>query len=81
MLIGQSLISATQNQGYVLKFQQYEVAEQSFISKFKQLPGDSNLFVPPGNNRMLDGATGSPGQFPYSERVLFACEWAGNCYD
>lgn len=57
ILIGQSLISSAQLNSVISQLQQYNVAADIFQQKFKQFPGDSNLFTPAGdNNKITDGS-------------------------
>lgn len=44
ILIGQSLVSSAKINAQVKQFQQMDIAVSQFRSKYKQLPGDSNLF-------------------------------------
>ena len=50
VLVGQSLIESAKIQGQVRQIQQYAIIVKSFKDKFKQIPGDSILFTPAGNN-------------------------------
>lgn len=50
ILIGQSLIQTATIQNEVRKIQQYSIALVNFRNKFRQEAGDSNLFIPRGNN-------------------------------
>ena len=50
ILVGQSLIDAARTQAAVRQLNQYGVAISTFKTKYKQLPGDSKLFTPIGNN-------------------------------
>jgi prepilin-type N-terminal cleavage/methylation domain-containing protein len=48
VLVGQSLIESVQINRLVSDLRQYEVAVTQFHGKFKQYPGDSSYFNPPG---------------------------------
>lgn len=50
ILVGQSLIDATRTTSQIKQLQQIDTAFYGFRTKFKQLPGDSNLFDVPGDN-------------------------------
>lgn len=50
ILVGQSLIDSTKINQAVRQIQQYDIAVSQFQNKFRQLPGDSNLFTLAGNN-------------------------------
>lgn len=50
ILVAQSLIDSTKIQSQIRQFQQFDIAINSFRSKFGQLPGDSSLFSGPGDN-------------------------------
>lgn len=53
ILVGQSLIKSAQIQGVVKQLSQYDIAIRVFRDKFRQWPGDSNLFPNPGNEDNL----------------------------
>ena len=56
ILVGQSLIASAKIQTYVRKLQQYEIANEQFVSKYKSMAGDSQYLTPAGNNnKILDG--------------------------
>lgn len=50
ILVGQSLIESAKIQGQIRQIQQYAIIVKTFRDRFKQLPGDSDLFTPAGNN-------------------------------
>jgi prepilin-type N-terminal cleavage/methylation domain-containing protein len=50
VLIGQGLMESARTVKLINNFRQYEVAFTGFKQKFKQLPGDSNLFNVKGDN-------------------------------
>lgn len=50
ILVGQSLIESAKIQGQIRQIQQYAIITKNFKDRFKQLPGDSDLFSPAGNN-------------------------------
>jgi len=50
ILVGKSLVEAAQINAVIRQLTQYDVAVNNFHSKFKQLPGDTNLLPHPGNN-------------------------------
>lgn len=46
------------------KLQQYEVANEQFISKYKSMPGDSPYLTPAGNNnKLIDGNGACSGKY------------------
>ena len=53
ILVGQSLIESANMQRAIRDLNQYSAAMNSFTTKFKQLPGDSGLFTPGGNNNRI----------------------------
>jgi len=53
VLVGQSLIESAKVSRFASDLRQYEIAVTQFYGKFKQYPGDSSFFTPPGN---ADGA-------------------------
>lgn len=53
ILAAQSMISTAKVTNIVSKSQQYEIAVMNFKTTYNQIPGDSDIFTPPGNN---DGA-------------------------
>ena len=50
VLVGQSLIESAKVSRFASDLRQYEIAVTQFYGKFKQYPGDSSFFTPPGNN-------------------------------
>ncbi len=50
ILVGQSLIDSAKINQAVRQIQQYDIAVSNFQERFRQLPGDSNLFADAGNN-------------------------------
>lgn len=50
ILASQSMISTTKIQKAVRQLQQYDTAIANFYTKYNQMPGDSNLFTPAGDN-------------------------------
>lgn len=50
ILVGQSLIESAKINKVVRQYQQYDAAISTFRTKYKQYPGDSNLFSVAGNN-------------------------------
>lgn len=60
ILVGQSLIDSVQINRLVSDLRQYEVAINTFYKKFKKYPGDSRVFIPPGDGDSMlgNGANG-----------------------
>lgn len=50
ILVGQSLIDSAQMNQAIRQIQQYDIAVSNFRERFRQLPGDSSLMIPAGNN-------------------------------
>lgn len=49
ILVGQSLIESTKMQSSIREIQQYDIAVQNFLTKYKSLPGDTKKLTPPGD--------------------------------
>lgn len=60
LLIGQSLIESAKINKLTSNLGQYEIATTQFRLKFKQIPGDSPSFTPPGDGN-LQFNSDSPG--------------------
>lgn len=59
ILIGQSLTDSAKTTRLARDLAQYEIATIQFHKKFKQVPGDSGYFTPPGNNdKMITSTAG-----------------------
>ena len=58
ILVGQSLIVSAQLNSVIRQLQQYNIAADTFQQKFKQFPGDSNLFTPAGDNSKIHDGSG-----------------------
>lgn len=50
ILVAQSMIKTSQINGIARQIAQYDAAIANFQTTYNQLPGDSNLFLLPGNN-------------------------------
>ena len=68
ILAAQSLIESVKITRQVSDLQQYNIVIRNFEEKFRQLPGDSILFQPPGNN---DGQFNSLGLQLTTESAAF----------
>lgn len=67
ILVSQSMINTTKIQKITRQLSQYDIAVVNFKTKFAQLPGDSTLFTPPGNNDKLVNQYNSGGwKYEYS---------------
>lgn len=81
ILIAQSLIEASKIQAQIHQLQQYDIAARGFKSKFRQIPGDSNMGFVNGNcnsswtgnnNGCLNDSNGvSPPQIMTYEPLIF----------
>lgn len=60
ILVARSMIDTVRAQKTITNLQQYEIATNNFKMRFKKYPGDSPLFVPPGNgdDTLVWGAAG-----------------------
>ena len=66
ILVAQSMIASAEVQGYVRKLQQYEAAIQLFKENYRQEPGDSTHFTPPGNGDGIINQSNCHSTAPYS---------------
>ncbi|MBL9177221.1 MAG: prepilin-type N-terminal cleavage/methylation domain-containing protein [Verrucomicrobiaceae bacterium] len=76
ILVAKSMVRTAKINAQIQQLQQFDIAVTQFREKFQQLPGDSSLFSPAGNNnRIIDGGDwwGGVAIFPW----LVATE-AGN---
>lgn len=55
ILVGQSLVESAKIKAQIQQLQQYDIAAQSFLNKFKRIPGDTN------RNGVLEFSTNSNG--------------------
>jgi prepilin-type N-terminal cleavage/methylation domain-containing protein len=55
IISAQSMIQTARVDRYISNLQQYQAITSNFFTNYKQVPGDSNLFIPAGNNnRRID---------------------------
>lgn len=64
ILVAQSMITTARITKIASQLQQYEVAVQNFRTNYKQLPGDSTFFTPPGDNDFIIGSAGGCAPAP-----------------
>ena len=67
VLIGQSLVDSAKINAQVKQLQQFDIAAQSFVSKFKYLPGDFD------KNGWIASADASQRQVPCPPRIDYEC--------
>ena len=70
ILTAQSMINAAKIQSQIQQIQQFDIAARQFKERLRELPGDSNLFSPAGNNNgVVDGADywGGAAVFPWAQ--------------
>lgn len=61
ILAAQSMITTKKIQSFIQQFEQFDIAVSNFHTSFKQLPGDSTLMSPAGNNSNTIGEDVVPG--------------------
>jgi len=76
LLAAQSMIETAKINAQVRQFQQLDIVVSQFKNKYNQLPGDSNLFSPAGNN---DGSISGTQSAGFSWQTNSATE-AGNFF-
>lgn len=55
ILVAQSMVETTKMTRILKDLSQYEISIQNFRMNFKSLPGDANIFTPPGNKDLTIG--------------------------
>ncbi len=64
ILVARSMIHTAAIQSFVSQIQQYDVAVENFHTSYNQIPGDSGLFSPTGNNDVkIKDAQGGDGNY------------------
>jgi prepilin-type N-terminal cleavage/methylation domain-containing protein len=67
ILVGQSMVESAKTSRGIQKISSYESAITQFFESFKQIPGDSNLFIPHGDNDRRFDSTACNGVYSGSD--------------